>query len=114
MCARLRLHRKTRPPHPPLTPLCDPATMFPAWPFLVALVTAAFTLALPRRWLLFWLPLFWGGTILFWSSIDFDEDWAALGAAILFGPLGLLTGMASAIRIVLAIADLLRDSDRGY
>ena len=37
-----------------------------------------------------------------------------LGAAMLFGPIWLLNGMATAIRIALAIADLLRDIDRGY
>ena len=88
--------------------------MLPAWPFLVALGAAALTLALPRRGLLFWLPLFWGGTIFLWNLIDFEQDSAVFGAAILFGPLWLLNGIASAIRIALAIADLLRDIDRGY
>lgn len=94
--------------------MCEPTAMLPAWPFLVAFVAAALTPALPRRWLLLWLPLCWGATILFWKAIDFDEDWAALGAAILFGPIWLLNGIATTIRVALAIADLIRDSDRGY
>jgi hypothetical protein len=88
--------------------------MFPTWPYLAGLAAAVLTLALPRRWLLVWLPFFWSGTILLWKSIDFEQDWALIGAAIVFSPIWLLNGTATVVRAALIVADLIRDSDRGY
>jgi hypothetical protein len=83
-------------------------------PFLVALIPAAITLWLPRRWLLLWLPLFWGGLIWLWSSLDFSDDPAFIEAAIVFTPLWLVNAIVSLARVAIVLSDLHREASRGY
>jgi hypothetical protein len=82
--------------------------------FLLALIPATWTILLPPRWLLLWLPLFWGGTILSVNLIDSAGDKAIFGIAVVFAPLWLVNLIATGARMGVLIAGLIRDMDRGY
>jgi hypothetical protein len=83
-------------------------------PFLLALIPAAITSWLPRRWLLLWLPLFWGGLAWLWSSLDFTDDPAFIEAAMAFVPLWLINVIVTLARVAVVLSDLHREAGRGY
>ena len=83
-------------------------------PFLVALIPAAITLWLPRRWLLLWLPSFWGALIRLWSSLGLGDGPAFIEAAIVFTPLWLVNVIASLARVAIVLSDLHREAGPGY
>jgi len=83
-------------------------------PFLLALLPAAITLWLPRRWLLLWLPVFWGALVWLWSRLDLSDDPAFIVASVLFAPMWLVNAIVGLARVGVVVSDLLRESSRGY
>ena len=81
---------------------------------LFACLPATLTMLLPARWLLLWLPFFWGGTICLAGPVFAAGEIAVFSAAVVFSPLWLVNGMATAARLAILVTDLIVNMDRGY
>jgi hypothetical protein len=73
--------------------------------FLPGLLAAALTFAVPRRWLLPWLILFWVGTVALWAAANTSVDPASFGVLAFFGGLWPLAGIATLARIAKELID---------
>ena len=83
-------------------------------PFVAALLCAAITIWLPRRWLLIWLPLLWVG-----STLAYDRTAALypphdLSAGLIFLPFYVINVPTTLVRLIFVIAYLNRRWGPGY
>jgi hypothetical protein len=72
---------------------------------LPGFIAAALTFAMPRRWPLPWLLLFWVGSLFLWSAADTSVDPASFGVLAFFGGLWPLAGIATLARIAKELID---------
>ena len=72
---------------------------------LPGLLAAVMTFLIPRRWLLAWLVLFWGGSLVLWAAVDTIVDPASLSLLAFFGGLWPLAAIATLARIAKELID---------